>query len=79
MSASHARDREGGTAGKVTRADIEAKFRELQGGVEDVAEQAKGYAAYVGAGIAVVVVVLIFLLGRRSGKRRSTVVEIRRV
>jgi len=33
----------------------------------------------VAGGIGVILVIVFFLLGRRSGKRRSTVVEIRRV
>ncbi len=64
---------------RVTRADIEAKARDLQGGVEQAGESAKGPALVV-AGVAVVVVLgLVFLLGKRRGKRKSTTIEIRRV
>ena len=64
---------------RVTRADIEAKFGELQGDVETAGEAAKGVGMAV-AGVAVVVVIsLVFLLGKRRGKRKTTTVEIRRV
>ena len=63
----------------ITRADIEAKFRELQGDVNDVVEERKGTALKVAVGVGVAVVVVAFLLGVRRGRRRTTVVEIRRV
>ena len=64
---------------RISRGDIEAKFRELQGEVEDVAVEAQNYAMIVGAAIVVGVVVVAFLLGRRRGRKTRTVVEIRRV
>ena len=63
----------------IDRSDIEAKFRELRGEVNETAESAKGTAVAVGAAIAVAVVLGAFVLGRRRGRRRTTVVEIRRV
>ncbi len=66
------------TPNKITRDDIEAKLREIQGEVDDTAESAKGVAVAVGAAIAVTVVVAVFLLGRRRGKRKMTIVEVRR-
>jgi|EndMetStandDraft_5_1072996.scaffolds.fasta_scaffold613366_2 hypothetical protein len=68
-------------AGKkqVTRADIEAKLAEIRGVTDDTAEVAEGAAktGLVVAGIGVVVVA--FLLGRRRGHKKSTIVEIRRI
>jgi len=65
--------------GKITRADIEAKLRELRGEVEEtgeaVVEKGKAMIGVVAAGV----VGLVFLLGVRRGKKKSTVVEIRRV
>ena len=75
MTATHAPT---GTDGKITRDDIESKLREIQGEVDDTAESAKGVAVAVGAAIAVGVVVVIFLLGKRRGKRGTTIVEVRR-
>ena len=63
----------------VTRQDIEAKLRELQARVEDEAEQAKPSIIRVGAAVAAGVIVLVYLMGKRRGRIRSTVVEVRRV
>jgi hypothetical protein len=65
--------------GRITRADIEGKLREMRGDVEETAEAAKAPIMAIAGGVAVAVVILAFLLGKRRGRRRSTVVEIRRV
>ena len=64
---------------RIDRADIEAKFRELQGEVDDVQQEAMNVAVTVGAIVVVVVVVAAFVLGRRRGNRTRTVVDVRRV
>ena len=64
---------------RISREDIEAKLRALQGDVQGKVEDRKSTVMVVAGGIGVILVVVFFLLGRRSGKRRSTVVEIRRV
>lgn len=64
---------------RISRDDIEKKLRGLQGEVADKVEDRKSAlttAAIIGG---VVLVVLVFVLGRRSGRRRSTMVEIRRL
>lgn len=63
----------------ITRDDIEAKFRELTGEASDELESARSAAVTVGLAIGVAVVAVVFLIGRRSGRRRSAVVEVRRV
>ena len=65
--------------GRITGGDIEAKLREMRGGVEQTAEAAKAPMLAIAGGVAAVVVVLAFLVGKRRGRRKSTVVEIRRV
>ncbi len=67
------------TASRVSRSDIEAKLREIQGGVEESADQAKGYAVAVGAAIVAGLVITAFVLGRRRGRKKTTIVEIQRV
>jgi hypothetical protein len=63
----------------VGRSDIEAKLREIKGEVDHTTDAAKP-AAVVVIGVAVVAVVAVaYLFGRRAGKKRTTVVEIRRV
>ncbi len=64
---------------RISREDIEAKLRALQGDVQGKVEDRKSAVMVVAGGIGVMLVIVFFLLGRRSGKRRSTVVEIRRV
>lgn len=59
--------------------DLEAKFRELQGGVVDARESVLATAITVGSLVGVGVVAVAFLLGRRRGRRRTTVVEVRRI
>ena len=67
-----------GTA-KITRDDIEAKLRQVAGDVDDQVEAARP-AIVTGAVVAVVAVgVLAYLWGRHRGRRRSAVVEIRRL
>ncbi len=63
----------------ITPADIEAKFREVQGQIDVVAADGKRRLAVIGAVGGVVLVVVVYYLGRRAGKRRSTVLEIRRL
>lgn len=66
------------TAEKITRDDLEAKFRELGGDVDEKAEEAKSTAIAVGAVIAAAVVLGVFLYGRRKGRKATTIVEVRR-
>ena len=63
----------------VSRDDIEAKLRQIQSEVDRTAQAAKPIGIAVGAAVAVVLVGAAYLLGRRRGKKKTTVVEIRRV
>lgn len=64
---------------KVTRDDLEARFQALQDSVRGQVEDRKAtFRTAAGVG-AVLLIVIIFLLGRRSGKKKTTYVEIRRV
>ena len=63
----------------MSRADIEAKLREIKGEVDETADSAKPIALAVGIAAAVAIVALAYVMGRRKGRKRSTVVEIRRV
>ena len=64
---------------RITRDDIEAKFRELQGDATETVDDAKSVAVTAAIAVGVVVVAAVFLLGRRRGRRKSTIVEIRRL
>jgi 1-aminocyclopropane-1-carboxylate deaminase/D-cysteine desulfhydrase-like pyridoxal-dependent ACC family enzyme len=63
----------------IHRRDLENKMRELQGGVSDTREAATNTLVTVGAIVAVGVIAVAFMLGRRKGKKRMTVVEVRRI
>ena len=64
---------------KVTRADLEAKLREVRGDVQEKGEAAKSTGLVVALVGVATIVGIAFVLGRRRGRRKSTVVEIRRV
>ena len=63
----------------ITRDDIESKFRELQGEVDTAADTAVPYVLVAGVAVAVGVVLIAFALGRRKGRKKSAVVEVRRL
>ena len=63
----------------VTRADIEAKLREIRGEVDSTADTAKSYALVAGVVGVVALVGVVYLLGRRRGRKKTTVVEVRRL
>ncbi len=75
----HPRPRGSGPGGRITRDDIEAKFRELQGEAEVIGDEARSYAILVGAAVVGGLLLVAFTLGKRRGNRKRTVVEIRRV
>lgn len=68
-----------GTPSPITRDDLEAKFRGLQNDIQGRVEERKTTLLSIVAGAGAVALVIFFLLGRRSGKKRSTLVEIRRL
>lgn len=74
-----AKDTETPAPANVSRADIEAKFKQLAGGVEETTVQVRNTAIAAGAVITVLLVLLSFLLGKKRGVKGSTVVEIRRI
>lgn len=63
----------------ITKADIEAKLAEIGGEVDDQLANTKQLAITAGAVVLAVVIAGVFLLGRRRGKKLTTIVEIRRV
>lgn len=64
---------------RITRTDIESKLRELEAGVSDRADRAKNGALVAGVIAVGVVVVAAYWFGRRSMRKRRTVLEIRRL
>jgi len=64
---------------KITPQDIENKLKALQGDVQGKVDDKKSTIASVAAGGGFVLLLIVFLLGKRAGKKRSAVVEIRRI
>jgi hypothetical protein len=64
---------------KITRGDLESKFRAFQGEIQGKVDDKKQTLITVGAGLGMFLMLVFFLLGRRSGKKKTTLVEIRRI
>ncbi|HYL50372.1 MAG TPA: hypothetical protein VEZ15_00235 [Acidimicrobiia bacterium] len=64
---------------KITRDDIEAKLRELRGEVDERVEEVKVPAIAVAVGVAVVAIVAAYWFGKRKGKKRQMVLDIKRI
>ena len=67
------------TTSKISAEDIESRLRSLQGDVQDKVEDQKTNVLIASGVVALVLVIAFYFLGRRSGRRRSTLVEIKRV
>jgi len=67
------------TTARISRDDIEAKLRDMTGGLEETVEAARPKVISSAAAGVVLVVLLAYLLGRRRGRKRSAIVEIRKV
>lgn len=66
-------------APRITRDEIESKLRQLKGDAEEVAGAQK-QTGLIAAGVGgVLLLALVYMLGRRKGRKRSAVVEIRRL
>lgn len=64
---------------RITRQDIEGKLRQIRGDVDTAGEAAKGIGTIVAGVGAVVIVAIAYLLGKKRGKKTSTIVEVRRL
>jgi hypothetical protein len=67
------------TPSKITPEDLRDKLQAFQGEVQGKVDDQKTSIATVAAGAGMVLLVLMFLLGKRAGKKKSAIVEIRRV
>ena len=64
---------------RITREDLELRFRQLQLNVQERVDDKKQTLATVGLVGGVALLLIFFMLGVRRGKKKTTVVEIRRV
>ena len=69
----------GNGSGRITRADIEAKLKAIRDDIEPVGEQAKGGLMAIAPVVVAVLVIGAYVIGKRSGKKRRAVIEIRRL
>jgi hypothetical protein len=69
----------GNGSGRITRADIEAKLRAIRDDIEPVGDQAKGGLMAAAPVVVAVLVIGAYLFGKRSGKKRRAVIEIKRL
>ena len=63
---------------RITKSDLEIKFQELQDDLQGRASDKKQSIIAVASIAGAVVVLIAYLLGRRGGRKRRSVVEIRR-
>ena len=64
--------------GKISRDDLESKFRALQADIQGRAADKKQSVLAAAGAVATFVVIVAYLLGRRSGRKRASRVEFRR-
>ncbi|MFM2183020.1 MAG: hypothetical protein RJB61_1314 [Actinomycetota bacterium] len=63
---------------RITRADLEARFSEVQSDLQGRLDDRRQSIVAVVSAVGIVVLVVAYLFGRRSGRRKTTFVEIRR-
>lgn len=66
-------------AGKITRDDVEGRLRSLQDSVKGSVDDKKSTIVAAVGGLALLILVISYVLGRKAGRRKTTLVEIRRV
>lgn len=62
---------------RITRDDIENKIREIQGGIETDVEEAKALAVPAVVAIVLILIGLAYAIGKRGGKKKSMILEIK--
>jgi pyruvate/2-oxoglutarate dehydrogenase complex dihydrolipoamide acyltransferase (E2) component len=67
-----------GPGGRITPEDVRAKAQSLVAGVEGQVQAAKPTLTYLAVGGVLLIAFTAFWLGKRSGRVRSTLVEVRR-
>lgn len=65
--------------GQITKDDLESKIRELYSGATEQVASTKNTVVSIGVVVGIILLIVTFLLGVRGGKKKTTIVEIRRV
>jgi hypothetical protein len=66
-------------SGRITRDDLEQRFTAVQDGLRGKVRGRKQTLITAASATAILILLIVFLLGKRSGKRKTTLVEIRRI
>lgn len=66
------------TPSKISRDDLETQFRSLTDDVDHKADEARSTVVTIAAAAGVVLVIGVFLFGRSRGRKKTTIVEVRR-
>lgn len=64
---------------KISADDVRAKLQSFQDGLQSRVDDQKSTLMVVGGTVLVVLLIAFFLLGKRSGRKKTTLVEIRRI
>ena len=64
---------------KITRDDLEAGFRDLSNEVQGKVDEAKPKLLPAAVGVGLLLLLLAYVIGKRVGVTKSTIVEIRRI
>lgn len=64
---------------KISPQDLRNKLQAFQNGVQGKVDDKRNTLVTAGGAALVVLVVIFFLLGKRSGKKKTTLVEIKRL
>lgn len=64
---------------KISADDLKAKIQSFQDGIQGQVADKRNTLVTVGGGVLLVLLIVFFLMGKRSGKKQTTLVEIRRV
>ena len=64
---------------KISPDDLHRTLQSFQDGIQGKVDDKKSTLVAVGGGVLVVVIIVVFLLGKRAGKKKTTLVEIRRI
>jgi hypothetical protein len=63
----------------ITRDDLEAKLGQIRDATDSGGGATKGVGLAVGVAAVAAVVIVAYFLGNRRGRKRRTIVEVRRV
>ncbi|MCU0259831.1 MAG: hypothetical protein MUE78_02320 [Ilumatobacteraceae bacterium] len=64
---------------RISRDDVERAFQGIQDQIQGTVDDKKQSVLAAGATVAVVLLLIFFFLGKRAGRKKTTLVEIRRL